>query len=59
MQRYNVDPRCFPPPFKGLNIRILIIIPMKGRGLLSRGSGLGSGVDESGLRCPLQNILEL
>ena len=26
-----------PPPFKGLNIRISIIIPIKGRGLLIRG----------------------
>ena len=31
----NVD----PPPFKGLNMRILIIIPIKGRGLLIRGLG--------------------
>ena len=29
-----------PPPFKGLNIRIPIIIPMKGKGLLVRGLGL-------------------
>ena len=26
-----------PAPFKGLNIRIPIIIPIKGRGLLIRG----------------------
>ena len=29
-----------PPPFKGLNIRIPIIIPMKGRGLINQESGL-------------------
>ena len=30
-----------PPPFKGLNIRILIINPIKGRGFINHGSGLG------------------
>ena len=30
-----------PPPFKGLNIRILIIIPIKGRGLINQESTLG------------------
>ena len=29
-----------PPPFKGLNIRIPIIIPIKGRGFINHGSGL-------------------
>ena len=29
-----------PPPFKGLNIRIPITIPIKGRGLINQGSGL-------------------
>ena len=29
-----------PPPFKGLNIRIHFIIPMKGRGFINHGSGL-------------------
>ena len=30
-----------PPPFKGLNVRIPIIIPIKGRGFINHGSGLG------------------
>ena len=30
-----------PLPFKGLNIRIRIIIPIKGRGFINHGSGLG------------------
>ena len=29
-----------PPPFQGLSIRIPIIIPIKGRGFINRGSGL-------------------
>ena len=29
-----------PPVFKGLNIRIPIIIPIKGRGFINQGSGL-------------------
>ena len=29
-----------PAPFKGFNIRIPIIIPIKGRGLINQGSGL-------------------
>ena len=29
-----------PPPFKGLNIQIPIIIPIKGRGFINQGSGL-------------------
>ena len=29
-----------PPPFKGLIIRILIIIPIKGKGFINQGSGL-------------------
>ena len=28
------------PPFKGLNMRIPIIIPMTGRGFINHGSGL-------------------
>ena len=34
-----------PPPFKGLDIRITIMIPIKGRGFINQGSGLlgGSG----------------
>ena len=27
-----------PPPFKGLHIRIPIIIPIKGRGFINHGS---------------------
>ena len=33
-----------PPPFKGLNIRIpilIILIPTNGRGCINQGSGLG------------------
>ena len=29
-----------PPPFKGRNIRIPIIMPTKGRGFINHGSGL-------------------
>ena len=29
-----------PPPFKGLNIRIINITPIKGRGVINHGSGL-------------------
>ena len=29
-----------PPAFKGLNIRIPSIIPIKGRGFVNEGSGL-------------------
>ena len=29
------------PPFNGLNIRIPIIIPVKGKGFISQRSGLG------------------
>ena len=29
-----------PPPFKSLKIRIPIIIPIKGSGLINQGSGL-------------------
>ena len=29
-----------PPPFKGLNIGISIMIPIKGRGFINPGSGL-------------------
>ena len=39
------------PPFKGPNIRIPIIIPIKGRGLINQGSTLGvqSGIEIKGL----------
>ena len=30
-----------PPPFKGLDISIPIIIPVKGRGFINHGSTLG------------------
>ena len=30
-----------PPPFTGLNIRIPIIIPVKGSGFIDQGSWLG------------------
>ena len=30
-----------PPPCKGLNSRIPIIIPVKGRGFINHGFGLG------------------
>ena len=33
-----------PPPFKGLNIRIPIIIPIQGRGFNNQGSRLGPRV---------------
>ena len=29
-----------PPPFKGLNIRIPIIIPIKGSGFINQGFGV-------------------
>ena len=29
-----------PPPFKGLNIRIHTMIPIKARGFINQGSGL-------------------
>ena len=32
------------PPYKGLNIRIPMIIPIKGRGGINHGSGLSPGV---------------
>ena len=39
-----------PPPFKGLHVRIPIIIPNKGRGLKNHGSGLpGMGLSLLGL----------
>ena len=31
-----------PPPFEGLNIRILFIIPVKRWGFINQGSGLQS-----------------
>ena len=30
-----------PPGFKGVNMRIPIIIPIKGRGSINQGSGFG------------------
>ena len=30
-----------PPPFKGLRIRIPTITPIKGRGFIDQGSGIG------------------
>ena len=36
-----------PPPFTDLNIRIPIIIPIKGRGFIHHGSGLGRNVQET------------
>ena len=39
----NVAMISKPPPFTGLNIRIPIIIPIKGRGLINQASsGLGT-----------------
>ena len=41
-----------PPPFKGLPIRIPIIIPIKGRGFINQGSGFrgwGKGFGVQGL----------
>ena len=37
-----------PPPFKGLNIRIPIIIPIKGRGFIHQGSTLSHRSDQEG-----------
>ena len=31
-----------PPPFKGLNIRIPTIIPIKGKGFINQGSAFNS-----------------
>ena len=39
-----------PPPFKGLNIRIPIIIPIKGRGFINHGSGLRDKAPNLGFR---------
>ena len=36
-----------PPPFKGLNIGIPIITPIKGRGFMNQGSTLGIQVPNS------------
>ena len=36
-------------PFKGLNIRMPIIVPIKGRGFINQGSGLGLRVPLGGL----------
>ena len=38
-----------PPPFKGLNIGIPIIMPIKGRGSINKGSGLSVSVYFVGL----------
>ena len=32
-----------PPPFKGLKIRIPIIVPIRGRGFINQGSGVVIG----------------
>ena len=39
-----------PPPFKGLNIRMPIIIPMKGRRFVNQGSALCLRVEGPELR---------
>ena len=39
-----------PLPFKGLNIRIPIIIPMKGRRLINRGFRLMQWIEGLGFR---------
>ena len=36
-----------PPPFKGLNIRIPIITPIKGRGFINQESGVPISGDSS------------
>ena len=38
-----------PPPFKDLNIRIPITIPIMGRGFINHGSGLGPIVGNRGM----------
>ena len=38
-----------PPPFKGLNIRIPIIISIKGRGFIDQGSTLLGGGDRKAM----------
>ena len=41
-----------PPPFKGPNIRIPIRIPIKGKGFINQGLGLGYpslGISKPGL----------
>ena len=43
-----------PPPFKGPNIRIPIIIPIKGRELINQGSTLGW--KDGGQRCGFQRL---
>ena len=50
---YNVyRPRINkPPPFKGPNIRIPSIIPIKGRGFINQGSRLG-GIPPSNIKPP-------
>ena len=43
-----------PPPLKGLDIRIPILIPVKGRGFINQGSALASAPEHAGaisLRC--------
>ena len=39
-----------PHPFKGLNITIPIIIPIKGRGFINHGSALGVKAQDSGFK---------
>ena len=46
-----------PPPFKGLNIRIPMLIPIMGRGFLNKGSTLGFRVSQvliQGISSPSQ-----
>ena len=45
-----------PPPFKGLDIGIPILIPAKGRGFMNQGSGVQSfgGCRAKGSGCRVQ-----
>ena len=43
-----------PPPFRGLNVKIPIIIPMKGRVFIKQGSTLGLRVQ--GLRFRIHGL---
>ena len=40
-----------PPPFKGRNMRIPATIPIKGRGFINQGSGLGMNRASTGGFC--------
>ena len=48
-----------PAPFKGLNIRIPIRIPIKGRGFINQGSGLGFTVQGLESRVDHYGLLDL